>query len=214
MTRETRKAVIIIFLLISFFITIQVLVKGVTEKPLNIPIKTTLGFELAKEFEVTYPGEYSLELMLEKVNSASLKEIQDVIGHGGINKYTGELIGKYKKYNITWEVKSNAVTLSGIGSHLIRGAKYSRDKISKNIGVMTLPKGKMTLYIKFKTDLSELLKYKPRLVITPGGVGAKKMQSSYAGYIVLLSNLSWLALVFGIPILIIRLIYLYAKKLL
>ena len=196
--------------------TAQRFVNDINKNPLNIPTRSTLNFNKSKQFEIKYPGNYSLHIALEKVNSASFKEIQEIIGDGAHDKngnvVGNYVVGNYKEYSISWNIQSDNINISGIGTHLTRGIRYSKTKIVKTIGVMSLTKGIMNLNIQFNTDLSELLKYNPRIVIKAGGIGAKTTQSSFTSTVILLYQILWLSLSVITIIIIARLVYLYAKN--
>jgi len=210
MIREIKLSILILSILGIAMFTAQIFVNDITKEPLNIAARSTLNFNLSKQFEIKYPGNYSLQIALEKVDSASFKEIQEIIGDG-THDNAGNIIGNYKEYSIGWKVMSDNVNISGIGTHLTSGAGYSKAEIVKTIGVMSLPKGIMNLHVQFNTDLSELLKYNPRIVIEAGGIGAKTTQSSFTGNIILIYQILWLALPIITIVLVARLVYLHTK---
>ncbi len=212
MSKELKISLILITIMVLAFFASQELVKDVVKFPLNIPISTKLNSNATKEFNIKYPGNYSLQLLLHKVDNKSFNEIRDIIGDGGFNIKSGEPTGKFKKYAIAWNIRSSHIELSGTGSHLTRGAGYSKNNISKLIGEVSLPKGNMILSTKFKTDLSELSKYNPRLILTPGAFGAKTTQSKLTGYIWMFNIIMWALLPITSIILILRWSYLYVKS--
>lgn len=154
-------------------------------KPVEIPIAMTANAEVTTDFWIFISGEYTLDLVFNKLDDHARARVKRVLGSFACwNIKTNSPCGEYSPYSIRWEIRSSKkVIVSGVGSEKTRGRGHSAyQERGEQLGGMNLPVGRLTLHVVVEEPLPQLADLSSRLVLSGGTGGALVFQSFFVTY--------------------------------
>ncbi len=170
---------------IAVFLTLllgagEVVIYEASRKPVNAPIAMTPKAEVTADFWVLLPGAYHLELVFDTTQPNAHQRLKSALGDFACwDTKANSPCGEHLPYLIRWEIRSGSeVVVSGVGTERTRGGHLG-GCWGRQLGIIELPAGHLTLHAIAESPLSQLSDLNPRLIITGGTGAAKSVQSPF-----------------------------------